>query len=95
MGRTVIKVAQFSSVTQSCPTPCDPMDCSTPGFPVHHQLPEFSSYRGCWKQSTDRRTDLSCRPLGPVHVFLEVGLVPGLGVWLGLRLASTRWPLPG
>ena len=30
--------SQFSSVTQSCPTLCDPMDCSTPGFPVHHQL---------------------------------------------------------
>ena len=29
--------AQFSSVAQSCPTLCDPMDCSTPGFPVHHQ----------------------------------------------------------
>ena len=29
---------QFSSVTQSCPTLCDPMDCSTPGLPVHHQL---------------------------------------------------------
>ena len=29
-----------SSVTQSCPTLCDSMDCSTPGFPVHHQLPE-------------------------------------------------------
>ena len=34
---------KFSSVqlTQSCPTLCDPMNCSTPGFPVHHQLPEF------------------------------------------------------
>ena len=32
--------AQFSSVTQSCPTLCDPMNCSTPGVPVHHQLPE-------------------------------------------------------
>ena len=32
---------QFSSVVQSCPTLCDPMDCSTPGLPVHHQLPEF------------------------------------------------------
>ena len=32
---------QFSSVAQSCPTLCDPMDCSTPGFPVHHQLPEL------------------------------------------------------
>ena len=28
--------AQFSSVSQSCPTLCDPMDCSTPSFPVHH-----------------------------------------------------------
>ena len=33
---------QFSSVTQSCPTLCDPMNHSTPGFPVHHQLLEFT-----------------------------------------------------
>ena len=33
-------VLQFSSVTQLCPTLCEPMDCSTPGLPVHHQLPE-------------------------------------------------------
>ena len=33
---------QFRSVTQSCLTLCDPMDCSTPGFPVHHQLPELA-----------------------------------------------------
>ena len=33
---------QFSSVTQLCPTVCDPMDCSMPGLPVHHQLPEFA-----------------------------------------------------
>ena len=33
---------QFSSVTQSCPTLCNPMDCSTPGFPVHDQLPELT-----------------------------------------------------
>ena len=33
---------QFSSVTQSCPTLCDPMDRSTPGLPVHYQLPEFT-----------------------------------------------------
>ena len=31
---------QFSSVAQLCPTLCDPMNCSTPGLPVHHQLPE-------------------------------------------------------
>ena len=33
---------QFSSVTQSCPALCDPMNCSTPGLPVHHQLLEFT-----------------------------------------------------
>ena len=32
----------ISSVAQSCPTLCNPMDCSTPGLPVHHQLPEFT-----------------------------------------------------
>ena len=35
-------IYQFSSVTQLCPTLCNPMDCSTPGLPVHHQLPEFT-----------------------------------------------------
>ena len=33
---------QFSSVAQSCRTLCNPMDCSMPGLPVHHQLPEFT-----------------------------------------------------
>ena len=35
-------LVQFSSVAQSCPTLCDPMNHSTPGLPVHHQLPEFT-----------------------------------------------------
>ena len=33
---------QFSSVTQSCPTLCNLMNCSTPGLPIHHQFPEFT-----------------------------------------------------
>ena len=33
---------QFSSVAQSCPTLCNPIDCSIPGFPVYHQLPELA-----------------------------------------------------
>ena len=33
---------QFSSVAQSCPTLCNPMDCSVPGFPVYHQIPELA-----------------------------------------------------
>ena len=38
---SIIFSVQFSSVAQSCPTLCDPMNCSTPGLFVHHQLPEF------------------------------------------------------
>ena len=34
--------AEIRSVAQSCPTPCDPMNRSTPGLPVHHQLLEFT-----------------------------------------------------
>ena len=37
---TLSHSVQFSSVAQSCPTLCDPMNHSTPGLPVHHQLPE-------------------------------------------------------
>ena len=38
----------FSSVAQSCPTLCDPRDCSAPGFPVYRQLPEFIQTRVHW-----------------------------------------------
>ena len=39
---------QFSSVAQLCPALCDPMDCSMPGLPVHHQLPEFTQTHVHW-----------------------------------------------
>ena len=38
-------ISQFSSVAQLCLTLCEPMDCSTPGFPVHHQLPGLAQTR--------------------------------------------------
>ena len=43
-GKLLMRISsvQFSSVTQSCPILCDPMNCSTPGLPVHHQLLEFT-----------------------------------------------------
>ena len=41
-----------SSVAQSCPTVCNPMDCSTPGLPVHHQLPEFTQTHLHWVSPT-------------------------------------------
>ena len=43
-----IDCISFSSVAQSCLTLCDPMDCSTPGFPVHHQLSELTQTHVHW-----------------------------------------------
>ena len=54
--------AQFSSVAQSCLTLCDPMNHSTPGLPVHHQLPEFTQTHV--HQVSDGSSHLIlCRPL--------------------------------
>ena len=47
-SRHSINTVQFSSVTQSCPALCDTMDCSTPVFPVDHQLPEFIQTHVHW-----------------------------------------------
>ena len=45
---TLISLRCCCSVTKSCLTLCDPMDCSTPGFPVLHYLPEFAQTQVCW-----------------------------------------------
>ena len=52
-------ISQFSSVAQSCLTLCDPMDCSTPGLPVHHQLPEFTQTHVHWVSDAMQPTILS------------------------------------
>ena len=46
--KIIFSKIEFSSVTQSCPTLCDPMDCSTPDLPVHHQLSEPTRTHVCW-----------------------------------------------
>ena len=43
-----MEFSSVSSVAQSCLTPCDPMNCSMPGLPVHHQLPEFTQTHVHW-----------------------------------------------
>ena len=48
LNRKDYSVFQFSSVAQSCPTLCDPMNHSTPGLPVHHQRPEFTQTHVHW-----------------------------------------------
>ena len=44
---------QFSSVAQSCPTLCDPVNCSTPGLPVHYQLPGFTQTHVHYKHGNE------------------------------------------
>ena len=53
---------QFSSVTQSCLILCDPMNCSTSGLPVHHQLPEFTQTHVHWVGDAINHLIL-CHPL--------------------------------
>ena len=48
LGLEQFSSVQFSSVAQSCPTLCHPMDCSTPGYPIHYQLPEFTQTHVHW-----------------------------------------------
>ena len=48
ISNLIVYWVQFSSVTQSCPTLCDPTECSTPGLPVHHQLLEFTQTHVHW-----------------------------------------------
>ena len=47
-GNWLHSSVQFCSVTQLCPTLCDPVDCRTPGLPVHHELPEFTQTKVHW-----------------------------------------------
>ena len=47
-GKLLYRFSQFSSVAQSCPSLCDPMNRSTPGLPVHHQLLEFTQTHVHW-----------------------------------------------
>ena len=56
---------QFSSVTQSCLTLCDPMSWSTPGLPVHHQLPEFTQTHVHWVSDAIQPSHLLSFPSPP------------------------------
>ena len=55
----------FSSVTQSCPTLCGPMDCSMPGLPVHHQIPEFTQIHVHWVSDTIQPSHPLSSPSSP------------------------------
>ena len=72
---------QFSSVVQSCPTLCDPMDCSMPGFPVHHPLLEFIQTHVHWIQQS--------HPLSsPSPPTFDLSQQQGLFKWVSLFTSS-------
>ena len=74
---------QFSLVAQSCPTLCNPMDCSMPGLPVHHQLPEFTQTHG-------HRVDDAIQPSHPLLLLTPIR--PSIRVFSNESVLHIRWP---
>ena len=76
-----LQMVQFISVTQSCLTLCDPVDCSTPGFPVHHQLPELT-------QTHVHRVSDAIQSSYPLSSPFHLSQNQGLFQWVS---SSLRW----
>ena len=70
---------QFSSVAQSCPTLCDPMNRSTPSLPVHHQLPEFTQTHVHWVSDASQPSHPLSSPFPPA---LNLSQHQGLLQWV-------------
>ena len=77
-----ISSVQFSSVAQSCPTLCDPMNHSTPGLPVRHQLPEFTQ-----RHVMPSSHLILCHPLP-----LLPPIPPSIRVFSNESTLRMRWP---
>ena len=76
----------FSSVAQSCPTLCNPMDCSMPGFPVHHQLPEIAKLM-CIESVRPSNHLILCHPL-----LLLPSMFSNIKVFSDESVLCIRWP---
>jgi len=86
MSQTGASVSQFSSVAQLCPTLCDPMNCSTPGLPVHHQLSGFT-------QTHVHRVGDAIQPSHPLSpLFLLPPIPPSIRVFSNESTLRMRWP---
>ena len=81
-----IEVDQFSSVAQLCLTLCDPMDCSTPGFPVHHQLRELAQTHVHQVSDAIQPSHPLSSPLPPAFSF------PSIRVFSNESVLCIRWP---
>ena len=79
-------IYQIRSVAQSCLTLCDPMNCSTPGLPVHHQLPEFT-------QTHIHRVGDAIQPSRPLSSPLPPAPIPSsIRVFSNESTLHMRWP---
>ena len=74
------------SVARSCPTLCDPMDCSTPGFPVLHHLLELAQTHVHWVGGAIQLSCPRCPLLFPPSIF------PGIRVFSSASALCIRWP---
>ena len=83
-GREIVfrMMFQFSSVAQSCPTLCDPMNCSVPGLPVHHQLPELA------QTHVHRVGDA----IQPSHPLMPPSAAISIRVFSNESVLRIRWP---
>ena len=88
LGKEYIKAVycQFSSITQSCPTLWDPMDCSTPGFSVYHQLLELTQTHVHWIGDGTNHLILCWSLLLPTSIF------PSIRVFSNESVHCIRWP---
>ena len=79
-------VVQFSSIAQSCQNLCNPVDCSSPGFHIHHQLPEFAQSHVNWVSDA---IQLSYPLLCPL---LLPSIFPSIRVFSNDSVLCIRWP---
>ena len=85
-GAIALSVSGFSSVTQLCPTLCDPMNRSMPGLPVHHQLPEFT-------QTHVHRVSDAIQPSHPLSSLSPpTAIPPSIRVFSNESTLCMRWP---
>ena len=81
----ILSSVQFSSVAQSCQTLCDPMDCTMPGFPVHHQLPELTQTHVPWVGD-------AIQPLPSSVILFCLQSFPASGTFQMSQFFPIRWP---
>ena len=83
---SLLCIITVSSVAQSCPTLCNPVDCSMPSLPVYHQLPKFAQTHVHWVGDPSNHLIL-CRPL-----LLLPSILPSIRVFSSESVLCIKWP---